>query len=135
MKIAGIILAGGLSTRMAQDKATLLLGKKTLLARNVSLLSALNLNDVFVSGDYQGFQCIQDLHTSLGPIGGLHACVEMLFNDFDALFVIPVDMPLLSVVNNLYSDRFLFSCVFNTSVKYFLSWTVIGNIIGNIAFS
>ena len=96
MKIAGIILAGGLSTRMAQDKATLVLGKKTLLARNVSLLSALNLNDVFVSGDYQGFQCIQDLHTSLGPIGGLHACVEMLFNDFDALFVIPVDMPLLS---------------------------------------
>jgi len=96
LKIAGILLAGGLSSRMGQDKATLLLEQKTLLSRNVSLLSALNLSDVFVSGDYQGFQCINDNFPSLGPVGGLQACVEKLFDHYDALFVIPVDMPLLT---------------------------------------
>lgn len=95
MKIAGIVLAGGLSSRMGQDKAQLLLQKKTLLSHNVALLSSLSLSDVFVSGEYDGFDCIIDIHQSIGPIGGLHACVEALFTNYDALFIIPVDMPLL----------------------------------------
>jgi len=96
LKIAGIVLAGGLSSRMGQDKATLLFADQTLLTRNVTLLAELALSNVFVSGDYAGFQCIADINQQLGPIGGLHACVEALNNDYDALFVIPVDMPLLS---------------------------------------
>lgn len=95
MKIAGIVLAGGLSSRMGQDKAQLLLQKRTLLAHNVALLSSLPLADVFVSGEYEGFSCIKDIHQSIGPIGGLHACIEALFATYDALFIIPVDMPLL----------------------------------------
>lgn len=101
MRIAGVILAGGLSTRMGQDKATLLLEKKTLLTRNMTLLSALNLSDNFVSGEYEGFQYIPDIDSSSGPIGGIHACVETLFNEFDALFIIPVDMPLLTSIECL----------------------------------
>ncbi|GLS91676.1 molybdenum cofactor guanylyltransferase [Psychromonas marina] len=96
MKIAGIILAGGLSSRMGQDKAQLLFAKQTLLARNVSLLSGLGLIDTFVSGKYPNFQCIEDINLELGPIGGLHACVEFLYQQIDALFIVPVDMPLLS---------------------------------------
>jgi len=95
VKVAGIVLAGGLSSRMGVDKAQLLLEKQTLLSRNVSLLSALSLSDIFVSGLYNGFQCIEDINPSLGPLGGIHACVDRLYNDYDALFVIPVDMPLL----------------------------------------
>jgi molybdopterin-guanine dinucleotide biosynthesis protein A len=95
--VAGIVLAGGLSSRMGQDKAQLLLEDKTLLNRNVSLLSALSLIDVFVSGQYNGFQCIQDINPLLGPIGGLDACVTALYPYYDALFFIPIDMPLLGV--------------------------------------
>lgn len=95
MKIAGIVLAGGLSSRMGQDKAQLLLAKQTLLTRSVELLSTLMLGDVFVSGKYKGFTCIEDINVELGPIGGIHACVESLSKQYSALFVLPVDMPLL----------------------------------------
>ena len=95
MKIAGIVLAGGLSSRMGKDKAKLVLAEETLLTRNVSLLSSLNLVDVFVSGDYQGFNCIKDINRLSGPLGGIHACVSSLIEHYDALFIVPVDMPLL----------------------------------------
>ncbi|PKG39305.1 molybdenum cofactor guanylyltransferase [Psychromonas sp. Urea-02u-13] len=97
MNVAGIVLAGGLSSRMGRDKAQLLLAEQTLLTRNVALLSTLKLSDVFVSGQYKDFQCIEDVNPLLGPIGGLDACVNTLFSEYDALFVIPVDMPLLGL--------------------------------------
>jgi len=96
LKIAGIILAGGSSSRMGQDKAQLLLDHKTLLTRHISLLSSLKLAATYVSGHYEHFQCIPDRLPQLGPIGGLYSCVETLIEDYDALFVMPVDMPLLS---------------------------------------
>lgn len=96
MKIAGVVLAGGLSTRMGKDKAQLLLAQKTLLSRTVTLLESLRLDRVFVSGQYSGFSCIVDRAQALGPIGGLHACVDSLLGQYDALFIMAVDMPLLS---------------------------------------
>jgi len=102
VKVSGIVLAGGLSSRMGEDKANLLLAEQTLLARNVELLSTLSLQAIFVSGDYDGFQCIADINPSLGPLGGLHACVEALISDYDALFILPVDMPLLSANDCAY---------------------------------
>ncbi|MFT6985950.1 MAG: molybdopterin-guanine dinucleotide biosynthesis protein A [Psychromonas sp.] len=96
MKIAGVVLAGGLSTRMGKDKAQLLLAQQTLLSRAVLLLESLCLENVFVSGQYRGFSCIADLHQESGPLAGLHACAESLFGQYDALFIMAVDMPLLS---------------------------------------
>lgn len=97
MKIAGIVLAGGLSSRMGQDKAQLQLAKQTLLSRAVSLLENIGLKQVFVSGRYPQYASIADIFPQLGPIGGIHACVVQLYDSFDALFIVPVDMPLLNV--------------------------------------
>ena len=96
LKIAGIVLAGGASMRMGQDKAQLKLQQHTLLARAVFLLESLALEKVFVSGNYPGFSCISDIHQQLGPLAGLHACVNALYEHYDALFIVPVDMPLLT---------------------------------------
>lgn len=96
MKIAGIVLAGGLSKRMGQDKAQLALQRQSLLARSVALLEKTGLKHVFVSGDYPPYSCILDIHPQSGPLSGLHACVNQLYEEFDALFILPVDMPLLT---------------------------------------
>ena len=96
MKIAGVVLAGGLSTRMGQDKALLHFESQSLLARSVNLLKMVGLDKVIVSGDYPSYTCVVDVYPQLGPLSGIQACVESLFNDYDALFILPVDMPLLS---------------------------------------
>lgn len=102
MKIAGIVLAGGQSLRMGEDKATLTIEQRTLLSRAVTLLHQVGFKDCFVSGDYPEFNCIHDQHKSLGPIAGIAACVDQLRPHYDAIFVIPVDMPLLAVEDCLH---------------------------------
>ena len=96
VKIAGVVLAGGQSTRMGADKATLTIDQHTLLARAVALLKTAGFDDCFVSGDYQGFNCILDQQAYLGPIAGIAACASHLSGKYDAMFIIPVDMPLLA---------------------------------------
>lgn len=108
LRIAGIVLAGGLSSRMGQDKAQLQLAKQTLLSRAVSLLENVNLKQIFVSGQYPEYASIPDMYPQFGPLGGVHACVEQLYGSFDALFIVPVDMPLLSAVDcDLLLNKFL----------------------------
>lgn len=96
VKIAGIVLAGGQSLRMGQDKAMLTIDQHTLLVRAFNLLKQVGLSDCFVSGDYPDFPCITDKHSGLGPLAGIAACTEHLFYDYNALFIMPVDMPLLA---------------------------------------
>jgi len=95
-KIAGIVLAGGLSSRMREDKAQLTIKQQSLLTRSVELLCSVELYKVFVSGNYPNYDCITDIYPQLGPLSGIHACVEALSEDYDALFILPVDMPLLT---------------------------------------
>lgn len=96
VKIAGVVLAGGQSLRMGRDKATLTIEQQTLLERSVDLLHRVGFDDCFVSGQYEGFDCIADQQTDLGPIAGIAACAKQLYRDYDAVFIIPVDMPLLA---------------------------------------
>jgi len=136
LKIAGIVLAGGLSSRMGQDKALLQLEEQTLLTRSLQLLASLNLAQLFVSGNYRDFNCIPDRQQEMGPIGGIEACVSQLFDKFDALFIIPVDMPLLSTTEckqllneyqhkqqGVFSKKFTFPMILplNLQLKEYLS--------------
>ncbi len=99
MSITGIVLCGGRSTRMGQDKAALLFAGETLRARAVRVLQALT-GDVIVVGradqDVSGLavRVIHDPVEGLGPLAGLAA--GLAASPGDVNLVLACDMPLAS---------------------------------------
>ena len=95
--LSGIILAGGASRRMGQNKAELRLMGKTLLQRQADKLYALGIQDVMLSGAgcpaLPGMRVIPDEHPGKGPLGGLHACLRAAQNP--SCLVVSVDAPLI----------------------------------------
>ena len=94
----GLVLAGGSSRRMGQDKAALRREGQSQLAYVVRLLDDL-VDRVFVStrADQQGeaersrFEQIVDRYEGLGPLAGILSAME-LFPDVDWL-VLACDLP------------------------------------------
>ena len=77
------ILAGGRATRFGgRDKSALLVGGRTILSRQIELLSG-------VADDVQVVR--EDLVPDCGPLGGLHAALTRARHD--AVFVLACDMP------------------------------------------
>ncbi len=91
--IAGIVLAGGLSSRMGRDKALLPWQGQPLLAHMHALLKAAGADPIRVSGDYPAYAGVPDSLPRCGPLGGLYSTIATL-GDGPA-WVVPVDMPLL----------------------------------------
>jgi len=90
----GIVLAGGQSSRMGEDKAMLTVGGEVLLARQLKLLHEASVKSTVVSGNYPSYECIHDNFKDIGPIGGIEAAMTK-FPTSTLLFV-PIDLPLLS---------------------------------------
>lgn len=97
----GVVLAGGRSSRMGRDKASMVpaaqAGKqgKTLLELALDILEPV-VNDLLVVGDpaihgFVGPFVIPDNETGQGPLGGL--VTAMHYATHDRLLVIAVDMP------------------------------------------
>jgi molybdopterin-guanine dinucleotide biosynthesis protein A len=97
MKFAGLVLAGGRSSRMKEDKAFVVFQKKTFIERAFHQLQELNISAVFVSGQYSNFSCIVDLWPNAGPAAAILSAAQQLSDlQFTHLLVAPIDMPLLS---------------------------------------
>ncbi|QHJ10201.1 putative molybdenum cofactor guanylyltransferase [Paraglaciecola mesophila] len=106
--VLGLVLAGGLSTRMGQDKSRLCLRStnQSLVEHAHNLLSNVCNGRVIVSG--KGAEQIQDVYPECGPLAGIHAGFMYAINQhsqgvkpataeqFSALLVTPVDMPSLT---------------------------------------
>ncbi|KQQ75732.1 molybdopterin-guanine dinucleotide biosynthesis protein A [Xanthomonas sp. Leaf131] len=91
----GVVLAGGRSSRMGQDKALLPWRGRPLLEHMQTLLRNAGARDVLISGDRPGYAGIADAQPDLGPLGGLASVIDRVA-DAATLIVVPVDMPLLS---------------------------------------
>ncbi len=91
--ISGIILAGGLSSRMGRDKASLPFGGGTLLSVQEDKLRALGITDILLSGYADGM--IPDDTPGCGPLGGLAACLTRAKHK--RALVLSVDVPLVPV--------------------------------------
>lgn len=98
-QMAGVVLAGGKSSRMGRNKALLEYDGKTLLEHMTALLRKAGAADVFVSGCYEGYDCIPDLQEYAGPAVALRDVLQNLAarKKYKGVLCVPVDMPLLSV--------------------------------------
>lgn len=90
-KIAGVILSGGQSLRMGENKSLLKLANETLLERCEQLFIDSGISNVFISGK----QGIKDDYIQKGPLAGILASLVYL-KKYSLVLFIPVDMPLLT---------------------------------------
>ena len=80
-EICAVILAGGKSRRMGQDKALINIGGRTLVEIMAERASPL-ADKVFISANnpetfsFLPFQVVPDLYSEQGPLSGLHAVMN-----------------------------------------------------------
>lgn len=114
MKLSALILAGGQSSRMGKDKATLMLAGKTLLEHCVERIKVSGCDRIRISRNQPGY--LQDRFENAGPLGGIEAATHQIPVG-ELLLVVPVDMPLLGpeLLSELinYSNQHQCSCYFN----------------------
>jgi molybdopterin-guanine dinucleotide biosynthesis protein A len=92
--IAGVILAGGRSSRMGKDKAMLEVGGMTLFDRVLQMMRGL-FDEILIAEDRNnlirpGIGCHTDLYTG-SSLGGLYT--GLMRSSRDMVFVCPCDMP------------------------------------------
>ena len=100
MSISALLLAGGESRRMGEDKATLLFHGKPLWQIQLETLRRLNPAEIFVSARTDppwrpdDVQFVADVPPSRGPMSGLAASLERMHSGH--LLVLAIDMPFMS---------------------------------------
>lgn len=93
--LAGVVLAGGASSRFGRDKAEEIWRGRTLLDWSIAALDPL-CGTVFVSGrDHPGCESVADRpHAGLGPLGGLAGAMTAARDKgYDRLLSLPCDTP------------------------------------------
>lgn len=98
MKMTGILLAGGQSKRLGQDKGNIELPGARLFEYPLSVLESLcdeiliSSNEDWLTGN--NHRILRDEIQGIGPIGGLYTCLKASTHDLNV--VLPCDMPLVS---------------------------------------
>lgn len=101
--ITGIVIAGGKSSRMGQNKALIKYRGIRLIDNAIEILK--NFTDSIIVSSNEGLTGVKypikaDEFNNLGPIGGLYSC--LLASETDCNIIIPCDVPNISV--NLYKE-------------------------------
>ncbi|MCU0978000.1 MAG: molybdenum cofactor guanylyltransferase [Pirellulaceae bacterium] len=102
MRTGGIILCGGLSSRMGRAKAGLPFGPELMLQRVVRLLGQVVDSLVVVAAAQQDLpplspqvRVVRDRRENRGPLEGLYAGLEALQDRAEAAYATSCDVPLL----------------------------------------
>jgi molybdenum cofactor guanylyltransferase len=95
--VAAFILAGGKSTRMGADKASITLDGRTLLSRALEVARSVT-SDARIVGDAEKFAAFapvaEDVFRGCGPLGGIHAALRASSAELNLMLA--VDMPFVS---------------------------------------
>lgn len=80
MALTGVVLAGGLSSRLGHDKVRLKLSGASgpdLLARSVQLLESVCDGVLVIGREQSGYRCHPDKAPGHGPVGGITTALEV----------------------------------------------------------
>jgi len=100
MTISAVLLAGGESSRMGRDKATMLFRDQPLWQHALNLLRTLQPTQLLVSARTDpgwrptDVEFIADTQPSRGPLSGISATLSHATNDH--LLVLGIDMPFMT---------------------------------------
>jgi len=100
MSISAVLLAGGKSRRMGQDKSTILFRNAPLWRHQVDLLRKLQLQELFVSAQTDppwrpgDIKFVPDDQPSRGPLSGIAAALSRISGVH--LLVLAIDMPFMT---------------------------------------
>ena len=107
-EVTGVVLAGGKSIRMREDKALLMLNEKSLIQHVAEALQAV-FAEVIVSAnkadyDFLGLPVARDVYPECGSLGGIHAALGSAKTPY--IFTAPCDTPLLipAIVETLLAE-------------------------------
>ncbi|MCF8367525.1 MAG: molybdenum cofactor guanylyltransferase [Bacteroidales bacterium] len=96
--ISGIILSGGKSKRMGEEKGLCQINGRAMVEYALDTLE--EICDPIVIGannnnyDHYGFRVVNDIVHDVGPIGGLYSCLKASTTNHN--FVLSCDMPMVS---------------------------------------
>lgn len=106
--ITGVILAGGASSRMGENKALLQVHGEPMILSTYRVMASLFPELLVVTNrpelfDFLPCRKVQDIYPGFGPLAGIHAALSASRND--RAFVVACDMPTLSpaLINELCS--------------------------------
>ena len=100
---SGVVLAGGKSSRMGQDKASLLVSGETLLMRQLRLLAEAGCDELLVSAANStlkiatpspSVRVLSDKIPEAGPLAGIESALAAACHD--RVLVVAVDLPAMS---------------------------------------
>jgi len=91
--VIGVVLAGGLSSRMGKDKALLRINAQPMIERTANTLRNTSVSKVVISRNDGGKGHLADIISGKGPLSGIHS-VAMRFTQYN-LLILPVDLPLM----------------------------------------
>ena len=97
--MTGIILCGGKSSRMGQNKAFLKLGGQTAIERTAALMGSLFAKNILITNTpaeytFLNLEMFQDIYKDRGPLAGIHA--GLAHSTTRKNFVISCDMPMVT---------------------------------------
>lgn len=114
-EITGIVLSGGKSSRMGQDKGMLSYNGIKLIEYSISTLKNICTNVVISANNLEynifGLPVISDNYYGIGPIAGLEACLRK--SETRMNIIAPCDSPLLNIhlYNNILNNVANFDAV------------------------
>lgn len=104
--IAGVVLAGGRSSRMGENKAFLDFHGTPLIDHMIGVLKEAQIKDIYISGNYEGYECIPDSAPFSGPAAAIRDVLDRL-SGYEGVLLVPVDMPFLTqdILQELLSSK------------------------------